>query len=208
MQHPDEGTIHAWLDDALSGEERAALERHVASCAECSVLVAEARGMIAGSSRIISALDAVPGGVIPKSAPAHSLSLWRLLRVTPARAAIAASLLVAASALVAKRHDTPDKMVPRAPVVAAAPVQAVAPAAPPPTQSPAQSRAQSPAQSAAPTPSPAQPAEVALAQKAVALNTADVNAMAAPSGAVQRNFAARSNARYRTEAACLSSGSK
>ncbi|MEO6877603.1 MAG: zf-HC2 domain-containing protein, partial [Gemmatimonadaceae bacterium] len=69
MQHPDEGTIHAWLDDALPGDERAALERHVASCAECSVLVAEARGMIAGSSRIISALDAVPGGVIPKSAP-------------------------------------------------------------------------------------------------------------------------------------------
>ncbi len=219
MQHPDEGTIHAWLDDALSESERAEFERHVVSCAECSALVAEARGMIAGSSRIISALDAVPGGVIPRPAPAQSLSLWRLLRVTPARAAIAASLLVAASAVVAKRHDTPDKMVPRAPVVAVAPQQAAAPpapaaqvtpaplAVPKPTQPvrevavaptaspPAQSPTLSPVEPTALSPAQrvaqpaAQPAEIATARKAVASSAADVNAAA--SGAVQRNFSAR-----------------
>jgi anti-sigma factor RsiW len=28
MQHPDEGTIHAWLDGALSPEEAARVEAH------------------------------------------------------------------------------------------------------------------------------------------------------------------------------------
>ena len=65
MQHPDEGTIHAWLDGALSPEESASLEAHAATCAECSAAIAEARGLIAASTRIVSALDIVPGGVIP-----------------------------------------------------------------------------------------------------------------------------------------------
>ena len=69
MQHPDEGTIHAWLDGALSTEESAALESHVAACADCSTAVAEARGLVAASSRIVSALDVVPGGVIPARKP-------------------------------------------------------------------------------------------------------------------------------------------
>ena len=69
MQHPDEGTIHAWLDGALSTEESAALESHVAACADCSAAVAEARGLVAASSRIVSALDVVPGGVIPARKP-------------------------------------------------------------------------------------------------------------------------------------------
>ena len=68
MQHPDEGTIHAWLDGELSAEETQALESHVAGCAECSARVAEARGLIAASSRIVSALDIVPAGVIPAAA--------------------------------------------------------------------------------------------------------------------------------------------
>ena len=70
MQHPDEGTIHAWLDGALNSEERASFEAHAASCAECSAAIAEARGLIAASSRIVSALDIVPGGVIPTRKPA------------------------------------------------------------------------------------------------------------------------------------------
>jgi hypothetical protein len=69
MQHPDEGIIHAWLDGALSAEESTALDAHVASCPECSAAVAEARGLIAASSRIVSALDIVPGGVIPARKP-------------------------------------------------------------------------------------------------------------------------------------------
>ena len=112
--HPDEGTIHAWLDDALDASSAASLETHVATCAECAERVAEARGLIAGASRVVGALDDVPAGVMPAwgqprpavtsavpTAPAvaervsQEGSLWRLLRVTPARAAIAASLIVA-----------------------------------------------------------------------------------------------------------------
>lgn len=60
MQHLDEGTIHAWLDGALSVEEAARAEAHVASCTACAAAAAEARGLIAASSRILTALDDVP----------------------------------------------------------------------------------------------------------------------------------------------------
>jgi hypothetical protein len=65
MQHPDEGTIHAWLDGELAPDDAQRVEEHVASCERCSTLVAEARGLIAASSRILTALDDVPAGVIP-----------------------------------------------------------------------------------------------------------------------------------------------
>ncbi|MEO6446661.1 MAG: zf-HC2 domain-containing protein [Gemmatimonadaceae bacterium] len=65
MEHVDEGQLHAWLDGELSSEERGRLEGHIAECAECGALLAEARGIVAASSRIISRLDDVPGGVIP-----------------------------------------------------------------------------------------------------------------------------------------------
>jgi hypothetical protein len=65
MQHPDEGTIHSWLDGALTAQESAEVEAHVQNCAECAVAVAEARGFIAGASRILTALDSVPSGVLP-----------------------------------------------------------------------------------------------------------------------------------------------
>jgi hypothetical protein len=64
-EHLDEGTIHAWLDGALPPDESARVEAAANSCAECSALVAEARGLIAASSRILSSLDTVPSGVIP-----------------------------------------------------------------------------------------------------------------------------------------------
>jgi hypothetical protein len=67
MQHPDEGTIHAWLDGALSAEEAERLEAHVAGCESCAEAVAEARGLVAASSRILGALDTVPGHVVPPS---------------------------------------------------------------------------------------------------------------------------------------------
>lgn len=66
MEHIDEGTIHAWLDDALASDESARVEQHVRECAECAAAVAEARGLIAASTRILSALDDVPGGVVPR----------------------------------------------------------------------------------------------------------------------------------------------
>jgi hypothetical protein len=65
LAHLDEGTVHAWLDDALPPGEAHAVELHVARCAACAALVAEARGLVAGASRILGALDGVPGGVLP-----------------------------------------------------------------------------------------------------------------------------------------------
>ena len=65
MQHLDEGTIHSWLDGVLSAEEAARVEAHVKDCAQCQAAVAEARGLIAASSRILTALDNAPRGVIP-----------------------------------------------------------------------------------------------------------------------------------------------
>jgi hypothetical protein len=89
MQHPEEGLIHAWIDGALPAAEAAELESHVTSCAECATTVAEARGLVAASSRIIGHLDAVPGNVIPAKRPKKlwSRSTWP--------GAIAATLLVA-----------------------------------------------------------------------------------------------------------------
>ena len=63
--HMDEGTIHAWLDGALSPDESARVEALAGACTECAALVAEARGLVAASSRILSSLDTIPGGVIP-----------------------------------------------------------------------------------------------------------------------------------------------
>jgi hypothetical protein len=65
MQHLDEGTIHAWLDGELPPAEREALEAHIAACEPCAAAVAEARGFVAASTRILTALDSVPGGVLP-----------------------------------------------------------------------------------------------------------------------------------------------
>lgn len=72
--HPDEGLLHEWLDDQLSPSDAADVQRHVASCAECGARVAEARGLIAASHRILSALDEIPAGVIPTNMAAASVS--------------------------------------------------------------------------------------------------------------------------------------
>lgn len=79
--HLDEGTIHAWLDGALPPDESARAERHAASCASCGAAVAEARGLVAASSRILSSLDDVASGVIPGTAPgADQLAVLRARR--------------------------------------------------------------------------------------------------------------------------------
>src|SRR5689334_2872788 len=76
MQHPDEGTIHAWLDGELGADEAQALEAHLVTCPECSASVAEARGLVAASSRIVSALDVIPGDVIPASTKTLKRRPW------------------------------------------------------------------------------------------------------------------------------------
>jgi len=80
MQHPDEGTIHSWLDGALSPDEAARVEAHVNDCPQCQAAVAEARGFIAASSRILTALDNAPRGVIPAAKPVKRIDpmVWRI----------------------------------------------------------------------------------------------------------------------------------
>jgi hypothetical protein len=122
MQHPDEGTIHAWLDGELSSDEAAELEAHVAECQVCAAAVAEARGYVAASSRIVSALDAVPGNVIPEARPRR-----RWYSSTQLRAAAAVIIVAGASLLVVRQTDKAslDDMIvasrPAAPASEAAP---------------------------------------------------------------------------------------
>lgn len=120
--HPDEGMIHAWLDDALDAPTATRIAEHVRTCSACAERVAEARGLIAGAARIVASLDEVPAGTrsgwaqsapekgatpAPASAPADG-SLWRWLHVTPARAAIAATVLVALGITLTRPHSGPD----------------------------------------------------------------------------------------------------
>jgi hypothetical protein len=98
-------------------------------------MVAEARGLIAGASRIVSSLDVVRGNVIPKTpASRGGRSLWQSLHLTPGRAALAATLMIAISSILTARHDTPGKLIPpsaEAPAAAsAAGMPADAPAKP------------------------------------------------------------------------------
>ncbi|HEX6250460.1 MAG TPA: carboxypeptidase regulatory-like domain-containing protein [Gemmatimonadaceae bacterium] len=74
-RHPDEGTIHAYVERQLPLAEQARVDAHVSSCAECAASVAEARGLIAAASRIVGALDDVPAKVIP-ARPVRRLPPW------------------------------------------------------------------------------------------------------------------------------------
>jgi len=63
---PDEGMIHEWLDGQLDAQASARFEALVSRSPEFAARVAEARGFVAASSRILSALDDVPAGVLPR----------------------------------------------------------------------------------------------------------------------------------------------
>lgn len=69
-ERPDEGLIHAWLDGELGAEDAARVERLVAGDAEWGAAAAEARGLVAASTRIVGALDVVAGDVIPRGGSA------------------------------------------------------------------------------------------------------------------------------------------
>jgi hypothetical protein len=65
--HLEEGTVHTWLDGAFDDAQAAVVAAHVEACAQCRASVAEARGFIAGASRLVRALDAVPSDVVPQA---------------------------------------------------------------------------------------------------------------------------------------------
>lgn len=148
MQHLDEGTIHAWLDGALPPDEAQRAEAHTAACETCAAAVAEARGLIAASSRILGALDDVPSGVLPGRAPeADALSALRARRAAERaprarrwwvdrRVAAAAGItfIAATATLVARQGGAPlrDAVLDtseRSPVVAPVPAPAPTPSA-------------------------------------------------------------------------------
>lgn len=110
MQHLDEGTIHAWLDGELPADEAEKIAAHANECPECGALVAEARGLIAASTRILTALDDVPAGVVPsgsgvpeKPAAAGGPAFRRPWYSRTDLRAAAALLFVAGASLVAVR---------------------------------------------------------------------------------------------------------
>ena len=113
MPHPDEGLIHAWLDGQLSLAEAAQVEQLVATDAEWAAAAAEARGVIAASSRILLALDRVPSGVVPRrtvAREARRLPWWTKM-------AAGVVLVVGASTLVVRGTSEPE--IARPPQVAA-----------------------------------------------------------------------------------------
>jgi hypothetical protein len=122
MNHLDEGTIHAWLDGALDAAQSRDIEAHVAGCSICSAAVAEARGFIAGASRILGALDEVPGGVIPRgggaapgarvpgvtpigeASPRRAPRQWRITRWASGIAAVLVAAIVLSTSNKAARQ--------------------------------------------------------------------------------------------------------
>jgi hypothetical protein len=143
-EHIDEGTAHAWLDDQLPPDDAARIESHIATCAECAAVVAEARGFMAASSRILTALDGVPSQVVPRSRA--RARIWQV------RAAAAVIVVAVGVAAVLRHTWTPDNSYgayPKAPV--ARPAEAPAPPA-------------------AVTPTPATPAPVTAAPAQAAQN--------------------------------------
>jgi hypothetical protein len=102
MPRPDEGLIHAWLDGELDAAEAARVEKLVAEDAEWGAAAAEARGLVAASSRILGALDVVAGDVIPgggRAAPAQDAPRIPRPQVVPLRRSVPNWLRVAAGAV-------------------------------------------------------------------------------------------------------------
>ena len=90
MQHLDDGTIHARLDGALGADDAQGIDAHVSACGACADRVAEARGLIAASSRILMALDDVPAGVVaPAARDAAPPARWWGMRYSRLAAALA-----------------------------------------------------------------------------------------------------------------------
>lgn len=111
MSRPDEGLIHQWLDGECTPEESARLEQLVATDPAWAAAVAEARGLMAASSRIVGALDAVPRAMPAGAQAAPALrrapSALPRRRAVPRWLGLAAGLvLVAGTAYVLRDQAT------------------------------------------------------------------------------------------------------
>lgn len=175
MPRPDEGLIHAWLDGQLTPEEAARIEQLAATDAEWGAAVAEARGLVAASSRILSALDQVPAGVIPPRATAplrRRMPWWT-------KAAAAIVLVAGGSALVLQRAPVPvahpprveqalPEALPAAPATTAAPAAIAANVPRPTPMATAAPKAMNPDPKESPAPAPPPPAEAREASQGAA----------------------------------------
>jgi hypothetical protein len=103
VSRPDEGLIHTWLDGECTPEESARIDALVASDPAWAAAVAEARGLVAASSRILGALDAVPARVVPQGSRAAPADRARRFRVRP-WTGIAAGLVLVAGTVTALRE--------------------------------------------------------------------------------------------------------
>lgn len=145
-EHLDEGVVHAWLDGQLSAPDAARIEAHIAGCAACAEMVAEARGFVAASSRILTGLDGVPARVVPRSR-----SRTRIWQVRAAAAVIVVAVGAAAVLSDTGGHfyqSRPDTRFPQ-------PQAAASPGPAPAKSADSQAAAPAPAPSSSPPSSPA-----------------------------------------------------
>jgi anti-sigma factor RsiW len=187
-EHLDEGTIHAWLDGELPPDESARVESLTAACTECAALVAEARGLVAASSRVLSSLDAVPGGVIPGVARgSDQLAALRARRRETSRRwwndrrilAAASLLFVAGISTVMWRSSPDDAKLPssvRVAETAPAVTDSARPPATAPANAPSEATARDARVAAAPVPVPAPPRQMRAADSVVAPKAAAADA--------------------------------
>jgi anti-sigma factor RsiW len=123
MPRPDEGLIHAWLDGQLPPAEAARVESLAASDPEWAAAVAEARGLTAASSRIVSMLDHVPADVVPPRSTTTALP-----RRMPWWMKVAATMVLMAGGGWLVLRQSPESTVP----ATAEPSSAAVPVAPSP----------------------------------------------------------------------------
>ena len=109
MSRPDDGLIHAWLDGELDAVEAARVAKLVETDAEWGAAAAEARGLIAASSRIVKSLDVVPAGVIPSGSKAGGAPPRRVA-VRPWLRIAATVALVAGVGYVANESRSPTEV--------------------------------------------------------------------------------------------------
>jgi hypothetical protein len=140
--HVEEGSIHGWIEEQLDATDARRVEAHVAGCAECGVRVAEARGLIAGASRVLASLDRpVEAGMVVPAAFASGREGVGEGAGSPSRfyrrsrpawlAAAAAVVLMVGSAYMWERISGDDVAVMPFAERSSAVSEASAPAAPP-----------------------------------------------------------------------------
>jgi hypothetical protein len=92
MSHIDDGKLNALLDGELESAEAAAVEAHIAACAECARRLAEAKRFLAEAADLLGALEMpkptaapqAPSGRVAKTAREVALDLDGATQQSPA----------------------------------------------------------------------------------------------------------------------------